>query len=62
MKNNGKIIRSKKDGTFGYTSISNDILQSKKLNPNQKSALVHLLSLPADWVVYKTTIWKKLGA
>lgn len=61
MKNTGQIIRSKKNGKSRYTPISNDILQSKILTAEQKSILVHLLSLPEDWVVYKTEIWKDMN-
>lgn len=61
MKNTGQIVRSKKNGKSRYTPISNDILQSKILTPEQKSILVHLLSLPEDWVVYKTEIWKDMN-
>lgn len=61
MKNTGQIIRSKKNGKSRYTAISNDILQSKILTPEQKSILVHLLSLPEDWIVYKTEIWKDMN-
>lgn len=61
MKNTGQIVRSKKNGKSRYTPISNDILQSKTLTPEQKSILVHLLSLPEDWVVYKTEIWKDMN-
>jgi hypothetical protein len=61
MKNTGQIIRSKKNGKSKYTPISNEILQSKILTAEQKSILVHLLSLPEDWVVYKTEIWKDMN-
>jgi hypothetical protein len=61
MKNIGQIHRSKKNGKSRYTPISNDILQSKILTPEQKSILVHLLSLPEDWIVYKTEIWKNMN-
>jgi hypothetical protein len=61
MKNTGQIVRSKKTGKSRYTPISNDILQSKILTPEEKSILVHLLSLPEDWVVYKTEIWKHMN-
>jgi len=61
MKNTGQIVRSKKNGKSRYTPINNDILQSKTLTPEQKSILVHLLSLPEDWVVYKTEIWKDMN-
>jgi len=61
MKNTGQIVRSKKNGKSRYTPISNEILQSKILTPEEKSILVHLLSLPEDWVVYKTEIWKDMN-
>jgi len=61
MKNTGQIVRSKKNGKSKYTPISNDILQSKILTSEEKSILVHLLSLPEDWVVYKTEIWKDMN-
>jgi hypothetical protein len=61
MKNTGQIVRSKKNGKSRYTPISNDILQSKVLTAEEKSILVHLLSLPEDWVVYKTEIWKDMN-
>jgi hypothetical protein len=61
MKNNGQIIRSSKNGKPNFTPISNEILQSEVLTCEQKSILVHLLSLPSDWVIYKTTFWKKMN-
>ena len=61
MKNNGQIIRSSKNGKSNYTPISNEILQSKILTCEQKSILVHLLSLPSDWSIYKTTFWKQMN-
>ena len=61
MKNSGRIIRSNKTGKSRYTPISNEILQSKVLTPEQKSILVHLLSLPENWIVYKTEIWKDMN-
>jgi len=61
MKNTGQIVRSKKTGKSRYTPISNEILQSRVLTPEQKSILVHLLSLPEDWIVYKTEIYKDMN-
>lgn len=61
MKNTGQIVRSSKNGKSKYTPINNNILQSKTLTPVEKSILVHLLSLPEDWVVYKTEIWKDMN-
>ena len=61
MENTGRIKRSKKTGKSRYTPVSNEILQSKTLTPEEKSILVHLLSLPEDWVTYKTVIWKDMN-
>jgi hypothetical protein len=61
MKNIGQILRSRKNGKSKYTAINNDILQSKTLTAQEKSILVHLLSLPEDWVVYKGIIWKDMN-
>ena len=61
MQNTGQILRSKKTGKSRYTPISNEILQSSELTPEEKSILVHLLSLPEDWVVYKGIIWRQMN-
>ena len=61
MQNTGQILRSKKNGKSRYTPVSNDILQSEVMTPEEKSILVHLLSLPEDWVVYKGEIWRKMN-
>jgi hypothetical protein len=61
MQNTGQILRSKKNGKSRYTPISNEILQSETLTPEEKSILVHLLSLPENWVVYKGQIWKNMN-
>lgn len=61
MQNTGQILRSKKTGKSRYTPISNEILQSSDLTPEEKSILVHLLSLPEDWVVYKGIIWRHMN-
>lgn len=61
MKNEGRIIRSSKNGGSRYTAIFNDILQSGILEPEEKSILVHLLSLPQDWIIYKTSIWRSMN-
>jgi len=55
------IIRSEKKGRVGYTNISNEILQSKTLKPHEIGVLVHLLSLPADYVIHKSSIWKQMN-
>jgi hypothetical protein len=61
MKNTGQILRSRKNGKSKYTAINNDILQSETLTAQEKSILVHLLSLPEDWIVYKGLIWKSMN-
>ncbi len=55
------IIRSEKKGKVGFTNISNEILQSKTLKPNEVGILVHLLSLPIDFVIHKSSIWKQMN-
>jgi hypothetical protein len=61
LENTGQIVRSRKNGKSKYTPITNDICQSKILTCEQKSILVHLISLPENWVVYKTNIWKDMN-
>jgi hypothetical protein len=61
MQNTGQILRSRKNGKSKYTAINNDILQSRTLTAQEKSILVHLLSLPENWVVYKGLIWKDMN-
>jgi hypothetical protein len=61
MENLGQIIRSKKTGKSRYTPVNNEILQSLTLSAEEKSILVHLLSLPEDWVVYKMAFGKQLN-
>jgi len=36
-------------------------LQSSQLTCEEKTILIYLLSLPEDWVVYKTVIWQKMN-
>jgi DNA replication protein DnaC len=63
MQNTGQIIRSKKTGKDKYTPISNEILQSTTLTPEEKTVLIYLLSLPSDWVVLKRQLieWANFG-
>lgn len=61
MKNTSEIVRSKKNKLSHYTCISNEILQSKTLSTDEKSVLVHILSLPETWVINKTTFWKQMN-
>ena len=54
------IIRSDKKGKSGFTCITNEILQSKTLKAAEVGILVYLLSLPADYVIHKSTIWRQM--
>jgi hypothetical protein len=58
--NQSYIIREPKKGKSDYTPINNSILQSSTLTPNEKSILVHLLSLPKNFSIVKGDIWKKM--
>ena len=57
MKNTSQIIR-RADLTKNFCIIPNHIAQSTKLSPNSKSLLIHLLSMPNDWVYNKTHFWR----
>jgi hypothetical protein len=59
--NDTHIIRDPKKGKSGYTPISNKILQSNTLTPNEKSILVHFISLPKTFVILKKDIWRKMN-
>lgn len=61
IHNTSKINRDPKKGKSDYTPISNSILQSSTLTPNEKSVIVHLLSLPKTFSIVKTNIWKKMN-
>jgi uncharacterized phage protein (TIGR02220 family) len=52
--NTGQIIKSRL--TDKFTVISNEISRSKELNLEEKGLLVFLLSLPSDWVLYKSNL------
>lgn len=54
MKNKTTFIREKK--SLNYTCISNKIIQSTKLKSEEKDVLIYLLSLPDDWIIYKSQI------
>lgn len=63
MNNTGNIVRSRKTGRSRYTPITNDILQSRDLTPEEKSILIYLLSMPENWVVMKKKLfeWANFG-
>ena len=48
-----------KSGNF--TCINNSILQSLTLSPDEIGVLVRLLSLPDNFVINKTSIWKTMN-
>lgn len=48
----------KKEHKHNYTCVSNEILQRNDLSMQAKGLLVYLLSLPEDWEVHKSEIWK----
>lgn len=52
------MIIKKKEHKHNYTCVSNEILQRKDMSMQAKGLLVYLLSLPADWEVHKSEIWK----
>lgn len=54
MKNKTTFFREKVK--TNYTCISNKIIQSTKLKSEEKDILIYLLSLPDDWIIYKTQI------
>jgi hypothetical protein len=56
--NTGQIIKSK--STDRYTTIPNEIIKSTHLKMAEKGFLCYLLSLPADWVIYKVNLYKNL--
>jgi len=58
LRNKSRIKRVA-DRSKNYCIIPNDIAQSTKLKPNEKSLLVHLLSMPDDWFYLKTKFWKQ---
>ena len=51
------IIR-KAEHKNNYTCISNEILQRKDLSMQAKGLLVYLLSLPENWEIHKSEVWK----
>lgn len=57
MNNTGQIIRAKGDRDF--TLISNKLLQDCSMSFEEKGLLVFLLSLPSDWILFKSTLHEK---
>jgi hypothetical protein len=54
--NTGQIINSKTNGKF--TVVPNDVLNGD-LTFEEKGLLISLLSLPADWVIYRNNLYDK---
>ena len=54
MKNTGKIVRSKVNQN--YTIVKNEILKNEYMSLKAKGLLCLLLSLPPDWIIYKTQL------
>jgi len=61
MANKTRIIRSVESTPKNYTPLSNKLLQNNHLSLDTRGLLCYLVSLPADWVVYKENIQKQLG-
>lgn len=51
-----KIVKSKKN--LRYTTIHNFILANEKLSLQAKGLYCYIVSLPEDWVIYKSEIMK----
>ena len=56
--NTGQIIKSKT--TERFTTLPNEVIKSKDLSLSEKGLLSYLLSLPADWVIYKQNLYNSL--
>lgn len=59
MANTGQIVKSKSAQQF--VTIANDIARSTDLSLKAKGLLLHLLSLPHDWVVYKGNLYNTVN-
>ena len=56
--NTGQIVKSRT--TERFTTLPNDVIKSKELSLSEKGLLSYLLSLPADWVIYKQNLYNSL--
>lgn len=61
MANKTKIIRSVDSTPNHFTPLSNKLLQDMRLSLDTRGLLAFIISLPADWIVYKENIQKQLG-
>lgn len=57
--NTGQIVKSKTAGQF--VTLTNEIARSGLLSLKAKGLLVHLLSLPSDWVLYKANLYNSIN-
>jgi len=54
MNNTGQIVKAK--GSVPYAQIPNELLRNNKLSMKAKGLMSFLLSLPENWVLYKTQL------
>lgn len=57
--NTGQIVKSKTAGQF--VTLTNEIARSPLLTLKGKGLLIHLLSLPSDWVLYKANLYNSIN-
>lgn len=57
--NSGQIVKSKTAGQF--VTLTNEIARSEIISLKAKGLLVHLLSLPSDWVLYKANLYNSIN-
>jgi hypothetical protein len=56
--NSGQIVKSKTANE--YVTITNKIARGSELSLKAKGLLLHLLSLPHDWVLYKANLYSTI--
>lgn len=54
-------VRIKVLGRTQYVTFSNELLLSKDLTLGEKGFLVHILSLPDDYILYKSNLYKEFA-
>lgn len=59
MANTGQIIKSKTAQDF--VTLTNDVARSNELSLKAKGLLIHLLSLPHDWVIYRGNLYNTIN-
>lgn len=58
--NTTKIIRSRNSSKYNFTPLSNNLLQNPKVSLEVKGLISFILSLPEDWIIYKSQIQRAL--